>query len=166
MPELSVIENVALGAYCRTDAGFIRGLFALDEQENRQALASARAALERVGLSAEVDLAAGSLPLGKQRIVEIARALVADPQILLLDEPAAGLRFSEKLTLVRILRQLQAEHVTILLVEHDMELVMGCVERLVVLDRGRIITQGSPKDVQANPAVISAYLGGGRDKAA
>jgi branched-chain amino acid transport system ATP-binding protein/branched-chain amino acid transport system permease protein len=166
VPELTVIENVALGAYWRTRAGFVRGLLALDNPENKRALASARDALERVGLREETELAAGSLPLGKQRIVEIARALVADPQILLLDEPAAGLRFSEKLTLVKILRQLHAESVTILLVEHDMELVMGCVERLVVLDRGRIIAAGAPEDVQANPAVIAAYLGGSRDKAA
>lgn len=166
VPELTVIENVALGAYWRTQAGFLRGLFALDNAENQRALATARFALARVGLGPEADLATASLPLGKQRIVEIARALAADPQILLLDEPAAGLRFSEKLTLVRVLRQLQAEHVTILLVEHDMELVMGCVERLVVLDRGRIIAQGAPAEVQANPAVIAAYLGGSRDKAA
>ena len=166
VPELTVIENVALGAYWRTSAGFLRGLLALDNVENRRALASARLALERVGIETEADLATANLPLGKQRIVEIARALVADPQILLLDEPAAGLRFSEKLTLVKLLRQLQAEKVTILLVEHDMELVMGCVERLVVLDRGRIIAEGAPQEVQVNPAVIAAYLGGSRDKAA
>ncbi|GIQ76919.1 metal-dependent hydrolase [Bradyrhizobium sp. RD5-C2] len=166
VPEMSVIENVALGAYWRTRAGFARSLLALDASENQQALATAQAALVRVGLAAEADLPAGSLPLGKQRIVEIARALMADPQILLLDEPAAGLRFSEKLMLVKILRQLQADNVTILLVEHDMELVMGCVQRLVVLDRGRMIAEGTPHEVQANPAVIAAYLGGSRDKAA
>jgi branched-chain amino acid transport system permease protein len=164
--DMSVIENVALGAYWRTGAGLLRGLLALDGQENRQVLATAQAALSRVGLAAEADLPAGSLPLGKQRIVEIARALVADPQLLLLDEPAAGLRFSEKLMLVKILRQLHAERITILLVEHDMELVMGCVQRLVVLDRGRIIAEGAPSEIQSNPAVIAAYLGGSRDKAA
>ena len=95
-----------------------------DDAENARVLASALAVLRRVELEAEAHLAAGSLPLGKQRIVEIARALLADPQILLLDEPAAELRFQEKLMLVKILRQLNAEHVTILLVEHDMELVM------------------------------------------
>lgn len=166
VPEMSVLENVALGAHWRTSAGFTRSLLALDDVENQQALATAYAALVRVGLAEEADLPAGSLPLGKQRIVEIARALVAEPQILLLDEPAAGLRFSEKLMLVKILRQLQADQVTILLVEHDMELVMGCVQRLVVLDRGRIIAEGPPHNVQTNPAVIAAYLGGSRDKAA
>lgn len=166
VPTLSVMDNVALGAYWRTSSGFVRGMLALDDTENAGVLASARAVLRRVGLEAEADLAAGSLPLGKQRIVEIARALMADPQILLLDEPAAGLRFQEKLLLVKTLRQLNAERVTILLVEHDMELVMGCVQRLIVLDRGRIIAEGTPKDVQGNAAVISAYLGGARDKAA
>jgi branched-chain amino acid transport system permease protein len=166
VPTLSVMDNVALGAYWRTSSGFVRGMLALDDTENAGVLASAREVLRRVGLEAEADLAAGSLPLGKQRIVEIARALMADPQILLLDEPAAGLRFQEKLLLVKTLRQLNAERVTILLVEHDMELVMGCVQRLIVLDRGRIIAEGTPKDVQGNAAVISAYLGGARDKAA
>lgn len=166
VPEMSVIENVALGAYWRTRAGFIRGFLGLDEGENRLALASAHQALERVGLAEEAETRTADLPLGKQRIVEIARALLADPQLLLLDEPAAGLRFSEKLFLVRILRQLHAEGATILLVEHDMELVMGCVERLIVLDYGKVIAEGPPATVKAMPNVIAAYLGSAHDKVA
>ncbi len=166
VPELTVIENVALGAYWRTSSGLVRGLLGLDEAENQRVLASAHQALARVGLADEAEMKASDLPLGKQRIVEIARALLAEPQILLLDEPAAGLRFSEKISLVRILRQLQAEGVTILLVEHDMELVMGCVERLIVLDHGKVIAEGAPQQVQAMPQVIAAYLGGARDRAA
>jgi ABC-type branched-subunit amino acid transport system ATPase component len=166
MPELSVIENVALGAYCRTDAGFIRGLFALDEQENRQALASARAALERVGLSAEVDLAAGSLPLGKQRIVEIARALVADPQILLLDEPAAGLNPKETQEIDELIRSIVAAGTTVVLVEHNMKLVMGVSNHILVLDYGRRLAEGTAAEVGENPDVVRAYLGAGAERRA
>ncbi len=166
VPDLTVIENVAIGAHWRTRSGVIKGLLGLDEVENQRVLASAYETLVRVGLAAEANLKTSDLPLGKQRIVEIARALLAEPQILLLDEPAAGLRFSEKLSLVRLLRRLQAEGVTILLVEHDMELVMGCVERLIVLDRGKIIAEGTPQQVQASPEVIAAYLGGAHGAAA
>jgi len=145
----------------------VRGLISLERGEDQASLSTARKALERVGLAAEADRPAASLALGQQRIVEIARALAAGPELLLLDEPAAGLRFSEKFALVRLLRRLQHEGMTILLVEHDMELVMSCVDRLVVIDRGKQIAEGSPAEVLANAAVIAAYLGGGsRDRAA
>lgn len=167
VPHLSVIQNVALGTYSRTRAGVVRGLISLERGEDQASLSTARKALERVGLAAEADRPAASLALGQQRIVEIARALAAGPELLLLDEPAAGLRFSEKFALVRLLRRLQHEGMTILLVEHDMELVMSCVDRLVVIDRGKQIAEGSPAEVLANAAVIAAYLGGGsRDRAA
>ena len=102
---------------------------------------------------------AGSLPLGKQRIVEIARALAADPSLLLLDEPAAGLRYLEKQALADLLRSLKREGMTILLVEHDMEFVMGLTDRLIVMDFGEKLAEGPPEAIQRDPRVLEAYLG-------
>jgi branched-chain amino acid transport system permease protein len=160
LPQMSVLDNVALGAYLRGTAGVARSALRLERDEEARTRAVAARQIARVGLGEHTFDDAGSLPLGKQRIVEIARALAADPSLLLLDEPAAGLRYLEKQALADLLRSLKGEGMTILLVEHDMEFVMGLTDRLIVMDFGEKLAEGSPEAIQRDPRVLEAYLGG------
>ena len=160
LPDMTVLENAALGANLRGHAGVLRSFLRLDRAEEKSLLAEAYRQLERVGLTADHDRRAGDLALGQLRLLEIARALALDPTLLLLDEPAAGLRHGEKQQLADLLRRLRGEGVGILLVEHDMSFVMGLVDRLVVLDFGTVIARGAPAEVRRDPAVIAAYLVG------
>jgi len=157
--DMTVLENVAIGAHLRGHAGALASMFRLDRADEARLLAEAARQIERVGLSAEADTLAGNLSLGQQRIVEIARALAADPVLLLLDEPAAGLRHLEKQQLAKLLRELRDGGMSVLLVEHDMGFVMNLADRVVVLDFGTKIAEGAPEAVKANPDVIRAYLG-------
>jgi branched-chain amino acid transport system permease protein len=158
-PQMSLLDNVALGAHARAGAGLLAAGLRLDRREEAQILAEAHRQLERIGLAGRAHELAGSLPLGTQRILEIARALAADPVLLVLDEPAAGLRRKEKQALGDLLRKLRGEGVTILIVEHDMDFVMKLVDRLVVMTFGAKLIEGSPAAVRSDPQVQAAYLG-------
>ncbi len=159
IPEMTVLENVALGGYLRSRSGTLQAMLRLDRAEERGLFAEAEAQLQRIGMAHQMHELAGNLALGPQRLMEIARALCTDPALLLLDEPAAGLRHQEKLALAGVLRQLKAEGLSILLVEHDMDFVMGLTDRIVVMEFGTRLIEGTPAEVQASPVVRAAYLG-------
>ena len=159
VPERTVLENVAFGAHAQGRSGMIAGMFGLDRSEEAATFAKAWRALEIVELDALAHVPASRLAMGQARLVEVARALISRPRLLLLDEPAAGLRTGEKLKLVTLLHRLKRAGMSVLLVEHDMDLVMNCVDRVVVLDRGRGLMTGHPDEVRRDERVIAAYLG-------
>ncbi len=158
-PAMSALDNVLLGTYARTRAGFVAGALRLERGEEARARFEAMLQLRRIGLADRAFDPAGALPLANQRLLEIARALAADPLLLVLDEPAAGLRRLEKDELARLLMALRGDGLTILLVEHDMDFVMGLVDRCVVMDFGAKLCEGVPVEIRRDVRVQEAYLG-------
>jgi branched-chain amino acid transport system ATP-binding protein len=158
---MTVLENVMVGRHVRTQTGLLSAAFRLPKgrREESAIQAGSRHWLEFVGLTSRSDDYAGNLPLGHQRLLEIARALATAPKLLLLDEPAAGLDINETEKLKELIFAIQGQGINVLLVEHDMSLTMEVADEIVVLDHGELLAEGSPREIQRHPAVISAYLG-------
>jgi len=164
--QLTALDNVLVGRHAHLRAGVVRGAFGLPAvwREEAEARELARALLARLGLAEVAATEAGSLPLGVQKRLELARALAGEPRLLLLDEPAGGLNQTETQTLMDVICRLRDQSgLTLLIVEHDMELVMGISDRVAVLNYGRKIAEGKPREIAADPAVVEAYLGSGDD---
>ncbi|OHD72826.1 MAG: high-affinity branched-chain amino acid ABC transporter ATP-binding protein LivG [Spirochaetes bacterium RBG_13_68_11] len=160
-PGMSVLENVMAGRYARGRSGFLAGMLRLPSarHDERDARRRSLETLESLGLADLAGADARSLPFGRQRIVEIARAMVAEPRLLLLDEPACGLNIQETERLGGLIRDIRSRGVTVLVVEHDMSLVMDISDEVVVLDQGSLVAEGTPREVQADPRVVAIYLG-------
>jgi len=161
---MTVLENVMVGAHCRTHAGLASAVLRLPRhrREERMITESAREALAQVGLADWANRDASGLPLGQQRRLQVARALVARPDLLLLDEPASGLRASERSELADLITQVRGTGTTIMLVEHDVALVTRLADRITVLELGQVIAEGTPDEIRTDPRVIDAYLGAER----
>jgi branched-chain amino acid transport system ATP-binding protein len=160
-PGMTVLEGVATGAHARTRAGAADAILRLPRhwREEREIFADATVALQKVGLSDWAHRDASELPLGQQRRLQLARALTARPRLLLLDEPASGLRASERRDLSALIRTLHEDGMTILLIEHDVAMVTSLADRITVLDLGQVIAEGTPAEIRADARVIAAYLG-------
>ncbi|MGZ4548126.1 MAG: ABC transporter ATP-binding protein [Blastococcus sp.] len=167
-PALTALENVKVGVETRQKAGPVSAMLGMPWQrrEERQSTATAFALLDRVGLARRANELAGSLPYGEQRRLEIARALGTNPGVILLDEPAAGTNPAEKQELAALIKEVNRDGIGVLLIEHDMKLVMSVADRIVVLNFGSRIAEGTPEQIQRDPAVVAAYLGTSEEEAA
>jgi branched-chain amino acid transport system ATP-binding protein len=160
--QLTVAENVEIGSHRVTRGGIFSALFRPEwmRVQEKSVAQGARDLLRFVGLEHQADMMADTLPYGRQRLLEVARALAAKPRLLLLDEPAAGLNTQETDALAEVITRIHGTGTTVILIEHDMSLVMKIAQRIVVLDFGKKIAEGTPEEIKAHPDVIAAYLGG------